>query len=216
MKKIETIKIEEGRKKRVAVYFEGQKRPLRLEVDTALKEKLTAGQELSEDELARLTKLDLFYHAQNAALNFLSYRPRSESEVKTRLLKHGFATSEIEAVIEKLKEQGLLDDATFAEFWKDNRDTFRPQSKFLTKIELRRKGVAKEVIDEVVGSLDDSESAYRAGIARARRIPTSDHIIFRKRLGDYLRRRGFSFSIVNEVVTRIWQEMNEVAPDKIG
>lgn len=215
MKKITALKLEEGRKKRVAVYFEGRNRPLRLEVDTALKEKLSVGQELSEDALASLSKLDLFYRTRNAALHFLSYRPRSESEVKTRLFKHGFAASEIESVLEKLKEQGLINDTTFAEFWKDNRNTFRPQSKLMTRVELRRKGVANEVIDEVVGGLDDAEGAYRAGIVRARRIPVADRLVFRKRLGDYLRRRGFSFSVAHEAVTRILREMSEVSEDKI-
>ena len=215
MKKISALKMEEGRKKQIAVYFEGQNRPLRLEVDTALKEELSVGQELSEDKLAGLSKLDLFYRTFNAALHFLSYRPRSESEVKMRLLKHGFAMPEIETALEKLKEQGYLDDTTFAEFWKDSRDTFRPQSKLMTRVELRRKGVAGEVIDEVVGGLDDSESAYRAGVARAHRISVSDPLVFRKRLGDYLRRRGFSYSVSNEAVTRILNEMKEVPEERI-
>lgn len=208
--------MEEGRKKRVAVYFEGQRRPLRLEVDTALKEELTVGQELAEEELAHLTKIDLFYRTRNAALNFLSYRPRSESEVRSRLVRRGFAGSEIDAVLVKLKEQGLISDTAFAEFWKDNRREFSPRSQFLTRLELRRKGVANEVIDQVVSSLDDSENAYRAGLVRAQRLPLSDRLIFRKRLGDYLRRRGFSYGVVSETVERIWQEMGEVAPDKIG
>jgi regulatory protein len=208
MKKITALKMEEGRKKRVAVYWEGQRRPLRLEVDTALKEGLTVGQEFSESELAHLTRLDLFYRTQNAALHFLSYRPRSESEVKSRLIRRGFTESEINAVLLKLKEQGLLSDTDFAEFWKENRQAFSPRSQFLTRLELKRKGVANEVIDEVVSSLDDSTNAYRAGMERARRITIADRNVFRKRLGDYLRRRGFSYGVINETVERIWREVS--------
>jgi regulatory protein len=140
MKKIETIKIEEDKKKRVAVYFAGQRRPLRVEVDTALKGQLTVGRELTEDELSDLAKLDLFYRTQNAALHFLGYRPRSESEVRVRLTRRGFAKTEIDAVLVKLREQGLVDDAGFAGFWTENRREFSPRSRFLTRLELRRKG----------------------------------------------------------------------------
>jgi regulatory protein len=207
MKKIETIKIEEGRKKRVAIYFAGQRRPLRLEVDTALKGKLTVGRELTEDELSDLAKLDMFYRTQNAALNFLSYRPRSESEVKARLTRRGFTAVEIDAVLVKLREQGLVDDTGFAGLWTENRREFSPRSRFLTRMELRRKGVANDVIEGAVENLDDSENAYRAGLARARRLSIADKNIFRKRLGDYLRRRGFDFSVVNDTVERVWREV---------
>jgi len=215
MKKIETVKIEEGRKKRVAVYFAGQRRPLRVEVDTALNGKLTVGRELNEDELSDLAKLDMFYRTQNAALNFLSYRPRSESEVRNRLIRRGFTAVEIDAVLSKLKEQGFVNDAGFAGFWTENRREFSPRSRFLTRLELRRKGVANEVIDGVVAGLDDSENAYRAGLARARKLSTADKNIFRKRLGDYLRRRGFDFGIVNEIVERIWREVGEASQNSV-
>lgn len=207
MKKIETIKIEEGRKKRVAVYFAGQRRPLRVEVDTALKGGLTVGRELTDAELFDLAKLDMFYRTQNAALNFLSYRPRSESEVKSRLTRRSFTTEQIDAVLVKLREQGLIDDTGFAGFWAENRREFSPRSRFLTRMELRRKGVANEVIDGVVAGLDDSENAYRAGLAYSRRLSIADKNIFRKRLGDFLRRRGFDFSVVNETVERVWREV---------
>ncbi len=213
MKKIASLQVEEGRKKRVAVYFEGQRRPLRIEVDTAVKEALAPGQELTEDDLARLAKVDLFHRTQNAALHFMSYRPRSESEVRTRLLRRGFEAGEIDSVILKLREDGLLSDADFAEFWKENRREFSPRSRFLTRLELRRKGVPNEVIDETVSSLDDAENAYRAGVARAKKLPLADRMVFRKKLGDYLRRRGFSYGVINGVVERIWTEMGGSSGD---
>jgi len=207
MKTIESLKIEEGGKKRVAVYFAGERKPLRVEVDTALKGGLTVGRELTEDELSDIARLDMFYRTQNAALNLLSYRPRSESEVKSRLIRRGFTADQIDAVLLRLREQGFIDDAGFAGLWAENRREFSPRSRFLTRMELRRKGVANEVIEVAVAGLDDSENAYRAGTAHARRLSIADKNIFRKRLGDYLRRRGFDFSVVNEAVERVWREV---------
>lgn len=207
MKIIETIKIEEGRNKRVAIYFTGERRPLRVEVDTMLKSELKVGRELTEDELSGLARLDLFYRTQNAALNLLSYRSRSESEVRSRLTRRGFTGDQIDAVLSKLREQGLIDDTAFAGLWAENRRELSPRSRFLTRLELKRKGVPNEAIDVAVANLDDSENAYRAGLAHARRLALTDKNIFKKRLGDFLRRRGFDYGVVNGTVERVWVEV---------
>ncbi len=106
----------------------------------------------------------------------------------------------------KLREQGLVDDAVFAQFWKENRESFSPRSQRLTSLELRRKGVGSELIDQVFAAVDDGDSAYRAALGRVRRLPLSDYQGFRRRLGEYLRRRGFNYEVINHTVERVWQE----------
>ncbi len=53
----------------------------------------------------------------------------------------------------------MVDDMAFAQFWKDNRESFSPRSQWLTKLELRRKGVASDIIDQIVDTIDDEDSA---------------------------------------------------------
>jgi len=110
-------------------------------------------------------------------------------------------------VLAKLKEQGVVDDMAFAQFWKDNRESFSPRSQWLTKLELRRKGVADDIIDRVTDAVDDDNSAYRAALSKARSLPLSDRQGFRRRLGDYLKRRGFGYGVINHTVERVWQEL---------
>ena len=126
-----------------------------------------------------------------------------------RLHRRGFEDSQIEIVINKLKEQNLLDDTAFAQFWKENRQMFRPRSQRLTRMELRKKGVADEIIDEVTEKLDDMESAYQAALSKAQLLPKQEYEVFRRRLGDYLKRRGFGYAVINQTVKRIWQELKE-------
>jgi len=142
----------------------------------------------------------------NAALRYLDYRPRSEAELRERLKRRGFDDGNVEAVLTRLREQGLVDDLAFAQFWKDNRQSFRPRSRALTAFELRQKGVAKAVIDHVVADVDDEDSAYRAALGRAHRLPLSDYQDFRQQLGEYLRRRGFGYRVITHTVQRLWQE----------
>ena len=205
MMKVTELRIGRSREKRVNVLLDG-KFAFSLQAEVAAKEGLQVGQELSANQIEALAKSDHFHRCLNAAARYLSYRPRSESEIRERLQRRGFDGDSIEAALAKLKEQGLVDDVAFAQFWKDNRESFSPRSQWLTKLELRRKGVASNIIDRVVDGIDDSDSAYRVALSKTRRLPLSDYHGFRRRLGEYLRRRGFDYEVINHTVERVWQE----------
>lgn len=208
MRKITALRIGRGRGKRVNVFLD-DRFAFSLETEVAVKEGLQVGQELSTNQVEALIGSDHFHRCLNAAFHYLSYRPRSEAEVRGRLQRRGFDGDCIEAVIAKLKEQGLVDDLVFAQFWKDNRESFSPRSQRLTKLELRRKGVVGGIIDQVVDFVDDGDSAYRAALRKTHHWRLSDYQSFRRRLGEYLRRRGFGYEVINHTVERIWQERGD-------
>jgi len=211
MKKITAISAGRGRGRRVNVFLDG-KFAFSLEAEVAVKEGLQVGQELSADQIEALARSDHFHRCLNAAAHYLSYRPRSESELRERLYRRGFGDDSVEVVIAKLKEQGLVDDTAFAQFWKGNRESFSPRSQWLTRLELRRKGIAEEIIAGVVDAIDDDDSAYRAALSKARSLSLSDYQSFRRRLGGYLRRRGFSYEVINHAVELMWQEVLSPSP----
>jgi regulatory protein len=212
MAKITGIKKTKGRGKRVNVFLDG-KPSLALLAETALKEGLTVGQEVSEDRRETLAGLDRCQRCHNAALYYLSYRQRSEAEIRQRLQRHGYDGEDIDKALVRLKEQGLVDDTAFAQFWRENRETFSPRSRRLTKLELKRKGLSSEIIEQVISEIDDQDSAYRAALNRARRLSLTDYQEFRQRLGGYLGRRGFSYSIIKEITEKVWQEKHlEIVP----
>jgi len=204
MKKVTAIRSGK-RGKRVNIFLD-EKFAFSLEAEVALKEGLKAEKALSEDEIEALKKADLFQRCLNAAFHFLSYRPRSETELRQRLQRRGFDGDNVAAVLARLKERGLVDDLAFAQFWKDNRQSFRPRSQWLTRLELRQKGVAQEIIDRVAAQVNDEDCAYRAAVAKSRRLSTADYEGFRRRLGEYLKRRGFGYGLIKPTVERVWQE----------
>ena len=203
--RITAIRAGRSRGKRVNVFLDG-KFAFSLEAEVALREGLQIDRELSASQTEALARSDHFHRCLNAAVHYLSYRPRSESEIRERLKRRGFDDDSIEAVIAKLKEQGLVDDMAFAQFWKDNRQSFSPRSQWLTRLELRQKGVADDIINQVVDAVDDADSAYRAALSKARSLPFSDYQSFRRRLGEYLKRRGFGYEVINQTIGRMWQE----------
>jgi len=209
MSKITRLTAGKSREKRVNVYLDG-KYAFNLLAEVAMKEGLKIGQELSEAQIETLTGVDRYQRCLNAALRYLGYRPRSESEIRQRLKKHGFDSACTEKALGRLKEQGLVDDTAFARFWKDNRESFSPRSRRLTKLELQRKGLGSDIIEQVVNEVDDSASAYRAALSKARRLSPSDYQVFRRRLGEYLGRRGFGYDVIKDTVERVWKEYTGV------
>ena len=95
----------------------------------------------------------------DAAYYYLSYRPRSEGEIRQWLGKRGSTNEVTEAAIAKLREQSLADDLAFAQFWRDNRLSFRPKSRRLIQKELRDKRVSPEIIEQVTNDIDDDQTA---------------------------------------------------------
>jgi regulatory protein len=143
--------------------------------------------------------------ATSLALRYLSYRPRSEFEVRGRLRRR-YDEQIAESVIGRLKDQGLLDDAAFALAWSQGRMSFKPRSAALIRKELLQKGVDRETAHITVETLDDEESAYKAGLRAANSLADVGYTTFRRRLWGYLQRRGFGQSIVRRMVSRLWEE----------
>jgi regulatory protein len=208
MSKITGLTAGKSREKRVNIFLDG-KLAFDLLAEVVLKEGLKVGQELSESRLEALAGIDRYQRCLNAAIHYLGYRPRSETEIRQRLHQRGFDDDCTEKALARLKEQGLVDDATFARFWKDGRESFSPRSRRQTRLELRQKGLPADVIELVIGEIDESDSAYRAALRKARNLPLSDFQIFRRRLGAHLGRRGFGYDIINETIARIWKERGD-------
>lgn len=208
VKRITAIEAQKGRKGRVSIFLDGDF-ALGLDDEVAAKAGLQMGQELSSERIEDLVQADLFHRGYNSALHYLSFRQRTELEIRQRLLRRGFGESTIERVIARLREQGLVDDVAFAQFWRNNRESFKPRSRYLIGQELRRKGVAPEAIEQATAGIDDEASAYQAAQRKARLLRNANYQDFRRRLGGYLRQRGFGYEVIKHAVERLWQERED-------
>ena len=142
----------------------------------------------------------------DAAYYYLSYRPRSEGEIRQWLRKRGFSNDVVEKTSARLRKQNLTDDLAFAQFWKDSRLSFRPKSKRLIKRELSDKKIDGEIIEQVTNDIDDEEIAYRLGSGRLPSLAHLDYRTFYRRLSSYLAYRGFSYEVIRRTASLLWQE----------
>ncbi len=147
----------------------------------------------------------LLEKATSLALRFLSYRQRSESEVRRRL-ESRYSGDVTESVVIRLKELNLLDDESFAREWTRSRSIHRPRSASAIRRELLGKGVDRDTAQAAVETLDDEESAYRAGLRASSSLADADYATFRRRLQGYLYRRGFSGPVIRRTANRLWEE----------
>lgn len=201
---ITALRMQRKNKERVNVYLDGR---FAFGLPAMVAARLKKGQYLSDEEIARLKAVDEEERAYERSLRFLSYRPRSIAEVRRYLKRCQIDPRVIDAVVERLIRAGYLNDQAFVSFWVDDRERFRPRGRQALRHELRQKGVADEIIEEALSSLDEEASAYRAGLAQARRWQKLDRRQFGQKLGSYLLRRGFAHEVVWPVVERLWQEL---------
>jgi regulatory protein len=181
-------------------------------------EGLAVGMELSEEDIARLRAAAEERRIYDAALSFLTTRPRSRAEVRRRLLRprpnrQTPAPEVVDRVLARLERMGLLDDREFSEFWVEQRERFSPRSASAVRFELRQRGVAREITEDTVDSDQDEERALAAGRQRLRSLGGLDYETFRDRLGPFLLRRGFSYTIARQVTKTLWEETHGDAPD---
>ena len=142
----------------------------------------------------------------DAAYRYLSYRPRSEFEIRVWLERKGFGHRAIESTLSTLKAKGLLDDLAFARFWRESRESSSPRSRAALRSELRQKGIDPDVLAKALDGVDEEAAAYRAAQKKAARLGIADNDDFRTRLSAVLRRRGFSYEVTEHTVSRLWQE----------
>lgn len=169
---------------------------------------LTVGQVLSEEKITALQNEEARETAMQQALLFLGYRPRSKQEVRANLEKHEIPEDVIVATLERLEENGLLNDQAFAQAWVENRSSFRPRSRRALALELRQKGLADEIVQEALDEVNEDSLALQAAQKQAHRMTGLDWPEFRQKMGGFLGRRGFSYAVIAPVLRQVWQALH--------
>ena len=185
---------------------------------TVVAEALTPGLSLTEDDVGLLRALADESRLLDAALTFLTARPRSRAEVRRRLLqprrnRPAPMAETVDRGLDRLTEKHLLDDREFAEYWVEQRERFSPRSSYALAQELRQRGVDRDTTDAAIDDERDGQRALDAARQRVRALGGLDYETFRAKLTAFLQRRGFSYSIARETVRALWEETRGMAPD---
>jgi regulatory protein len=135
----------------------------------------------------------------------LAAKSRSVEELRERLLEgRGATKAAVEAVIERLREYGYLDDAKFAHSFASLRVQQRPIGRQRLQRDLWLKKIDKQtadaVLDQVFEAMPEAEIIDRAIEKRIRLRGKPKTRADAKKLFDHLLRQGFAFELVSEKV----------------
>lgn len=168
---------------------------------------LRVGQSIEREAIEQLAYKDEVHRARERVLRLLARRLYSANEIKQYLRRHKYDDDTIQLIIDDLLEAKLIDDESFAAYWVEQRDTFRPRSRMALRQELNQKGVARQLVDEVLSTIDETETARRVLEKQARRWHGLPETEWRTKSTNYLMRQGYPYDIVREVVTEAWRAL---------
>lgn len=190
---------------RVSVFIDGTF-AFALPAIEAVNRELKRGVVLDEAAVQELVALAEAEKAVEAAITFVSYRPRSEREVRDRLRRRAFSPPAIDYAIEKMRGWKYLDDRSFAEFWVENRVEHSPKGRRALASELRAKGVDRDVVDTVLNDTDlfEENAAMELARKRLRSLSGLDEQTQKRRLGAYLGRRGYGWDVVGPILRELF------------
>ena len=204
--RITSIETQKHDKSRVNIYLDGVF-AFGLPRDVVTQQHLSEGDEISEDLIADVLLLDELSRAKEKALAYLSYRSRSIQEIDVKLKKKGFSDRTIQQVVDDFIRVGLLDDRAFASAYVQTRMIQKPMSKRLLKKELYLKGIPETMAGKVIDEIYEDRTELDVAVSLAERRFSGKVNIkeqkIRKKISDFLARRGFSWEIISEVLMNI-------------
>ena len=197
--KISGIKQQIKRTDRYSVFVDG-KYSFSLSETALLESKLASGQELTSSQVRQFKKLSGDDKLYNQTLRYVAMRLRSRWEIEQYLGRKQASPALTEQILNKLSDIGMIDDAKFAEAFVNNRRLLRPAPRRKIIAELHAKRVARELIEQAVGSeASDEQAALQAVIERKRRQTRYQDDL---KLMQYLARQGFSYGDIKAALNR--------------
>ena len=170
-----------------------------LDISQVVDLKIKVGLLVSAADLAEFKKASEFGKLYQRALEWVLVRPRSERELRDYLYKKIYEKkldkNYIDRIIEKLKDKKYVDDLKFAEYYVENRFSKKGISLKRLKMELLKKGVSKEIIEEVLAGSSRNEEEEIKKVILKKRSKYDD-----EKLTAYLVRQGFQYDLVRELV----------------
>lgn len=152
--------------------------------------------------------------ARSILLARLNDQPRSRAELAASLAKKNISPDVATGLLDRFEEVGLIDDAAFAHAWVESRQRTKGLARRALDLELRRKGIAPDLIAEALESIDAETEHDAAGRLVRRKLPSVRGLepsVQVRRLTSMLARKGYrpqvAFDVVRQELENLPQEL---------
>lgn len=203
--RITGIEVQKNNEGRVSIYLDGAF-AFGLDKEVSLKHNLHEGDELEESVIDEILLMEERTRAKQKALALLAYRARSVEELRKKLKEKDFSERTIDRVIDDFLQVGLLDDRQFASAYVHSRMLQKPMGKRLLRQELFSKGIdeeeAEKAVEEVYSDLSEVNVAKDLVQRRIQKSKMGGEEMKKqkKKLSQFLLRRGFDWGVISEVL----------------
>ncbi|MEO6067677.1 MAG: regulatory protein RecX [Gemmatimonadales bacterium] len=203
--RITAVEPDPRRKGAVRIYLDGEHRWTAALIDV---EDLHVGVPAMESEIELLERAADTEGSLRSALRHLTRRAFARMDLDRRLRRKGHPPEAVVAALARLEEQGLLDDVAFARGYVETRAT-RGRGPMRVQRDLMSMGVERSIVDQALGtawpaSVPPEELARSLAVKRLKQLGTKlPKQALRRRLVQYLGRRGFSGAAAGKVVGEV-------------
>lgn len=162
------------------------------------------GKEVDREELALLGQQADKRRAYNCAVGYLSRRDHSARELLLKLRQKGYKES-AEYAVEKLENEGYVDDERFARMYVRELINIKKYGKRRIEQELYRKGIDREIVSLIMEETEFDTDELCALINRKYYRYLSDEKGINKTVAA-LMRMGYSFSEIKSALCRVAED----------
>ncbi len=173
---------------------------------------LRKGDDLPSEIIDKLNSTEEFTLAKQKALRFLSYRMRSEKEIRAKLIEKEFQTKTVDEVIKNLHSLGLINDLEFASAFVHDLLLRKPAGQRLIRQKLLLKGIQPSIIQSILEkdiAVNEQGLALQAARKQMQRYKAVNKKVDEKkiqqRVAQHLARRGFAWSIISPVLKKVFK-----------
>ncbi len=139
--------------------------------------------------------------AMITALRALTMGDKSEHDLLVKLQQKGFSEASIQSVFEQLKKEGFLSDEIFARKLSDRILHGKRAGTHKLAFELKRRRIPESIRKTVIAAVNPEEQRLQAieiGTAKLLSFRDTDSRVLRKKLYDFLIRKGYDFQLAQE------------------
>lgn len=134
------------------------------------------------------------------AYRLLSYRGRSENELRRKFSEKGIYEEIAVTVIERLKANGFIDDLKLASSLARYAGEHKHMSVSGTRKLLDNRGISREIADAAVKEIDETANAKKLADKKLRHMSGYSPETITKKLYGILSRKGFSYEIIKKTL----------------
>jgi regulatory protein len=161
------------------------------------------GDELTPNKLKQLTNSEQKQKLRNSALNLLSFRMRSLSELKQRLLKKGYDVQDIEPLLEEFDAKNILNDSEFALAFSRDKIRSKGIGPSILRVELSNHHLPQNLVEDTVNRMytEFPIDTLLGNHLKKKKIFRNSQLQEREksRIVNFLKRKGFSWDDISRV-----------------